>query len=328
MTRLSTEKRVMVLRCLVEGASVMAASRIIGVAKNTILGLVAYVGEACSVYGDEHVRGLASSAVQMDELWSFVGCKEKNRVESGQHGDAWVWTCICAETKVLVSFRVGDRSGRTAGEFCADLAPRFSGPVQITSDGLPTYQGAIGNAFDLEKTSFAQFVKVYEKNESGFDIVTDVKRQAVYGSPDMAKVSTSYVERSNLTMRMGNRRLTRLTNGFSKSIVQHCHMLALSFFHYNFLRVHMTLKQTPAQAAGLSAHRWSFEELVEMADNYHSEKVDAMFEAAFHAKFTPHRTNPKTYAPVKPKTPWYLVEFDNPEYGKTRLKPGPKKAKK
>jgi IS1 family transposase len=245
--------------------------------------------------------------MQLDEVWSFVGCRDKSKKEAiGTHpGDVWTWTSICAETKLIPAFRVGDRSARTALDFCNDLSGRFSGVIQITSDGHPAYKMAVGSAFD--QVHFAQLVKIYGKDEENRDIVIRADKVPVFGSPDMDLVSTSYVERSNLTIRMGNRRFTRLTNAFSKKLENHCHMLAVTFMHYNFCRKHSTIKSTPAEAAGVADHQWTLEEIVEMMDAYLEEKMEARYEEAFATmNFTAPRTRPKSYAPVAPKIPWYL----------------------
>jgi IS1 family transposase len=311
MQKLSTEKRAAILRCLIEGNSVLATARITGAAKNTILKFLAEAGEACTAFQSKAFMNLPCDVLQLDEVWSFVGCREKAKKNAkGQHpGDVWTWTSICADTKVIPAWRVGDRSSRTAYDFCADLSRRFSGTVQITSDGHPAYKMATCSTFDLKRTHFAQLIKIYGKDEEGKDVVIRTERVPVFGEPDMDLVSTSYVERSNLTVRMGNRRFTRLTNAFSKKLENHCHMLAVSFMHYNFCRKHTTLKTTPAVAANVADHQWTLEEVVEMIDAHFAAKLEAEFEAAFASRFTPLRTTPKTYPPT-PKDqiplPWYL----------------------
>lgn len=311
MKTLSTEKRAAILRCLIEGNSILATSRITGAAKNTIIEFLAKAGEACTAFQSKTLVNLPCKVLQLDEVWSFVGCKEKSKKGAiGKHpGDVWTWTSICAETKLIPAWRVGDRSSRTAMDFCFDLSRRFSGEVQITSDGHPAYKMAIGANFDLNRTHFAQLIKIYGKDEEGRDIVIRTERQPVFGTPNIDLVSTSYVERSNLTIRMGNRRFTRLTNAFSKKLENHCHMLAVTFMHYNFCRKHATLKTTPAVAAGVAERQWTLLEVVEMIDAHFSAKIEAEFEAAFAARLTPLRTTPKTFPPT-PKdqipVPWYL----------------------
>lgn len=313
MKVLSTKQRAAILRCLIEGVSIRATCRITGVAKQTVIDLLERAGEACVAYQSEKFVNLPCSVLQLDEIWSFVGCKEKTKkTAKGNHaGDVWTWTAIDAESKLIPSWRVGDRSARTAMDFCNDLADRIEGEVQITSDGHPAYRMAVGNAFDMETTHFAQLIKIYGQDAEGHEVVLRTERQPVFGSPDINLVSTSYVERANLTIRMGNRRFTRLTNAFSKKVANHCHMLALGFMHYNFCRKHTTTKETPAVAAGVADRQWTLEEVVEMIDAHFAAQLNAKFEAAFHAKFTPERTHPMTHAPVAPKLPWYL-DFDGP----------------
>jgi len=249
MEKLTTQKRAAVLRCLIEGNSILATSRITGAAKGTIIKLLEQAGEACAAFQNDSFRNLPCSVLQLDEVWSFVGCREKSKAEAvGLHpGDVWTWTSICAETKLIPAWRVGDRSARTAIDFCHDLAGRFSGTIQISSDGHPAYKMAISHAF--ETVHYGQLVKIYGKDDEGREIVIRADKVPVFGTPEIDLISTSYVERSNLTLRMGNRRFTRLTNAFSKKLENHVHMLAVSFMHYNFCRKHTTIKSTPAQAA-------------------------------------------------------------------------------
>jgi len=283
MEKLTTQKRAAVLRCLIEGMSIRATSRITGTAKNTIANLLEQTGEACAAYQSENFRNLPCKVMQLDEVWSFVGCRDKNKTEAiGPHpGDVWTWTSICAETKLIPAWRVDDRSTRACVDFCEDLGQRFSGTIQVTSDGLAAYSFAVRRAFD--EVHFAQLVKWYGKDEQGMDVVIRAEKQPVCGQPNMDLVSTSYVERSNLTLRMGNRRFTRLTNAFSKKIENHRHSLAITFMHYNFCRKHSTIKTTPALAAGMADHQWTLEEVIEMTDAYFVAKEEAMFEAAFAA---------------------------------------------
>lgn len=309
----STQKRAAILRCLIEGNSVRSTCRITGAAKDTVSKLLVDAGEACAAYQQKHLRNLPSKVLQLDEVWCFVGCREKNKATAiNQHpGDVWLWTAIDAETKLIPAWRVGDRSSRTAMDFCADLSTRFSGSLQITSDGHPAYKMAVGANFDLDRTSFAQLVKIYGTDEQGHDVVVGAQRQPVFGTPDINLVSTSYVERSNLTVRMGNRRYTRLTNAFSKKLENHAHSLALQFMHYNFCRRHITLKTSPAAAAGVAGRIWTLEDVVLMIDRHFADKLNEQFAAAF-ANMTPQRTHPKTYTPTpkdKLPVPWYLEPF-------------------
>lgn len=312
MEKLTTAKRASVLRCLIEGNSILSTSRITGVAKNTIVKLLADAGDACSSYMHEKMVNLPCKTLQLDEIWSFVGCKEaaKQTAIKEHQGDIWTWTALCAETKLIPSWRVGDRSGGTAFAFCADLAGRFSGQLQISTDGHPAYQWAIGANFG--EVDYARLVKIYGKDKNGFETVIGCRKEAVLGTPDIDLVSTSYVERANLTIRMGNRRFTRLTNAFSKKTENHCHMLAVSFMNYNFCRKHSTIKTTPAQAAGISDHQWTLEEVIEMMDAFLTERERLQFEQAFtRLKFSAPRTTPKSFPPQTPRTPWYL----DPESG-------------
>lgn len=236
MQTLATSQRAAILRCLIEGNSILATSRITGAAKNTIVKLLVQAGEACAAYQSAKMVDLPCKVLQLDEIWSFVGCKEKAKasaVDQRHPGDVWTWTSICAETKLIPAWRVGDRTQRTAYDFCDDLSRRFKGEIQITSDGLSAYKFAIGATFNLDRTHFAQLVKIYGKDEDGRDVVVRIERQPVFGTPNIDLVSTSYVERSNLTIRMGNRRFTRATNAFSKKLENHGHMLAVTFMHYN-----------------------------------------------------------------------------------------------
>jgi IS1 family transposase len=277
---------------LCEGNSIASTVRIVGVAENTVLDLMLAAGEACAAYMDKHMVDLPCTELQLDEIWSFVGCKEKVKKHAKlQHpGDVWTWKGICADTKLIVGWHMGERSNEAAQAFCADLARRINHRVQITSDGLPSYQWAVGCAFRKTGVDYARLVKLYGTDSEGREVCTGTRKEAVIGNPDMDKVSTSYIERANLTLRMHNRRFTRKTNGHSKKLRNHGAMLALGIMAYNFCRPHMTLKKTPAQAAGLSDHVWSMEEIVRMMDSRQQEQEEAAFEAAFtQAHWTPKR---------------------------------------
>jgi IS1 family transposase len=307
MEKLPTAKRAAVLRCLIEGNSILSTSRIVGVAKNTIIDYLEEAGEACNEYQSKVMVDLPCKELQLDEVWSFVGCKEKNKASAiNEHpGDVWTWTAICADTKLIPSWRVGDRGWKTAWDFCHDLAGRFSGHLQISTDGHPSYRFAVGQAFG--DVDFAQLIKIYGKDGNGNDVCVGARKVRRRGNPDMSCVSTSYVERSNLTVRMTNRRFTRLTNGFSKKLENHNLMLAVCFMSYNFCRNHGTLKMTPAQAAGIADKQWTLEDVADMIEAHHAEKAEASFEAAFaEMKWTAPRREPKAYEPRKPLTPWYL----------------------
>ncbi len=214
---------------------------------------------------------------------------------------------VNSDTKLRITWHTGDRSHRSAFAICRDLAKRIPADAQVTSDGLASYKFAMASM--MPQAHFAQLVKVYDTDANGKEVVTRADKMPVTGDPDPAKISTSHVEASNLHMRMQNRRYARLTNAHSKKVRNHNLMLAIGFMAYNFCKRHMTLKKTPATAAGVADHAWTMEEVVAMADRYHEAKTNAQFEAAFEARFTPKRTTAKTYAPT-PKSqiplPWYL----------------------
>jgi IS1 family transposase len=310
MTKLSTDKRATVLKCLVEGNSIASTTRMTGAAKNTILDLLACAGEACSWYQDKEMRDLPTEVLQLDEIWSFVGCKgkvKKTAKNQTHPGDVWTWTALDADYKLIPSWRVGDRTMQTAVTFCADLAQRFNGRIQITSDGHPAYQWAVGSNFT--DVDFAQLVKIYGTDEDGWEVCVGARKVPMLGNPREELISTSFIERSNLTIRMQNKRFARKSNGHSKKLENHCHMLAVMFMSYNYCRKHMTLKETPAQAAQLTGDRWTMEDVVEMMDQYEVEKAEAAFEEAFALKYTAPRNTPNSYEPTpkdKLKTPWYL----------------------
>ena len=276
MNRLTLSERANVIGCLVEGNSIRAASRITGAAKNTIVGLLVRVGEGCAAYQDQSIRGLHSRRVQCDEIWSFCYAKQKNLPPERQgefgYGDAWTWTAIDAETKLVLSFMIGDRDIDTARTFIDDLAGRLANRVQLTTDGHYAYLEAVEGAFGSE-IDYAMLQKLYGASDEGQRRYRPAKcvgtrTQVVEGRPDPASISTSFVERQNLTMRMSMRRFTRLTNGFSKKVENLAAAVALHFMHYNFARPHQTLTKanrgritTPAMAAGLAARPWTLEEI-------------------------------------------------------------------
>lgn len=272
MNRLSTAERAAIVRALVEGNSVRATCRITGAAKGTVLTLLNDLGAVCTAYQSKTLRNLNCRRVQCDEIWSFCYAKQKNipKAMAGKYGvgDVWTWTALDEDTKLIVSWYVGPRDARSAEPFIEDLAARLVGRVQITTDGFGAYVPAVYDAFG-PTVDFAQLIKVYEGNDErkaqaryspAKHIAT--KRHRVSGDPDMNTISTSHVERSNLTMRMGMRRFTRLTNGFSKKLHNHENAVALHFMYYNFARIHQTLRVTPAMAAGVANHVWSIEGIV------------------------------------------------------------------
>ncbi len=265
--KLSTSKRAEIVRCLVEGCSIRSTCRMTGVSKNTVAKLLVDLGEVSRAYHDEHVRGLFCERIQADEIWSFVGCKEKAKKHGA--GDWWTWTALDSDTKLIVAYAFGPRDAGTAYDFMADLAGRLLSRVQITTDGLAAYIDAVMDNFGAY-VDYSQLVKLFgdepriksaERKYSPSKI-TGCKKVWRCGDPDDKYVSTSHVERQNLTMRMSMRRYTRLTNAFSKKVENHEHMTALHFMYYNFCRVHQTLRCTPAMEAELSDHVWEVEELV------------------------------------------------------------------
>ncbi len=273
MRKLSTEKRMAVISALVEGCSIASTCRMTGAAKLTVLRLLADVGSLCRDFHDWRVRDLPCTRIEMDEIWSFVGCKEGNRKKGAQgDGDCWTWTALCSDTKLMIAYQVGLRTANYANLFVGDVAGRLLNRPQITSDGLSFYPEAIEQAFG-GACDFAQLVKQYGTDPDADRTYSPAKCigidvRPVVGNPDPAHISTSYIERSNLTMRMGNRRFTRLTNGFSKKWINHVHAIALHMFYYNFCRKHKTLKRrTPAMAAGLMDRVWAVEDLVKLLED-------------------------------------------------------------
>lgn len=276
MNKLPTAKRVMILNMLVEGMSMRSISRTVGVSINTVNKLLIDAGEACAAYHDEAVRDVPANRVQCDEIWSFVYAKEKNvpkaKAAPPQAGDVWTWTALDADHKMIISWIVGDRSGQTAMELMDDLRPRLANRVQLTSDGHKAYLEAVEGSFGGD-VDYAQLVKLYGATEGkGSDKryspgeCVGIRKRRVEGSPNPDHISTSYVERSNLSMRMGMRRFTRLTNAFSKKLENHIHSLSLYFVHYNFCRIHSTLRMTPAMAAGVSDTLHDMEWIVGLID--------------------------------------------------------------
>jgi IS1 family transposase len=273
MNRLPVEKRAAILGLLVEGNSLRATSRLADVSINTVTKLLVDLGEACAEYHDIHVRNVRSQRVQCDEIWCFVGAKAKNVTPEKQAqgwGDTWTWTALDADSKLCLSYRIGGRDGAIAFEFMQDLASRLANRVQLTTDGHRVYLNAVEDAFGSE-IDYAMLVKIYghdSTDDSRYSPAEciDCKPIAITGRPDPKHISTSFVERQNLTMRMGMRRFTRLTNGFSKKVQNHAAMVAIHFMHYNFARIHKTLRVTPAMAAGLADHVWSLEEIVQLSN--------------------------------------------------------------
>jgi IS1 family transposase len=269
MNRLDIATQSRVIGCLIEGCSIRATVRMTGAAKNTIVKLLADIGCACAAYHNRSVCGLKVRRLQCDEIWCFVGAKAKNvsaekKLEGW--GDIWTWIGIDADTKLVVSYLVGGRDGGWAKEFMEDCASRIKNRVQITTDGHRAYLDAVENAFGAD-IDYAQLQKLYgapSEHEARYSpaVCIGCDMKTVSGNPDPKHVSTSFVERQNLTMRMQMRRFTRLTNGFSKKVDNHRHMVALHYMYYNFCRVHQTLRCTPAMEAGITNHVWTIEELI------------------------------------------------------------------
>jgi IS1 family transposase len=268
---LSTAKRVQIISALVEGVSVRATARMCDVSKDTVMKLGVDLGKACAGYQDETFRNLTCKRLQIDEIWNFVYAKAKNVPQAKQgtfgFGDVWTFTCIDADTKLMPAFLVGLRDAGCATEFMQDVASRLVNRVQLTTDGHKMYLSAVEDAF-AGAIDFAQLVKVYGAAPEGPEVryspaaCIGAQKHAVTGCPDAAHVSTSYVERANLTIRMSVRRFTRLTNAFSKKVENHTAAIGLFHAHYNLCRIHRSLRVTPAMAAGVSDHVWSVEELV------------------------------------------------------------------
>jgi IS1 family transposase len=276
MNRLPLAKRVQILSMLCEGSSMRSISRVADVSINTVSKLLVEAGEACLTLHDATVRNVKASRVQCDEIWSFCYAKDKN-VQTAKDapegaGDVWTWTAIDADSKLIVSYFVGDRSGRSASVLMDDLRDRLSNRVQLTTDGHKAYLEAVEEAFGCD-VDYAMLDKIYgsptgSRNERKYSPgeCCGTRKLRVEGDPDIAHVSTSYVERQNLTMRMSMRRFTRLTNAFSKKLDNHIHALALYFVFYNFCRIHKTLRVSPAMAAGITDRLWSLEDVIAKID--------------------------------------------------------------
>jgi IS1 family transposase len=282
MNKLSSEERARILHLLCEGNSIRAVERLTGASKHTVSRLLIDAGKALAAYQDAAFVNLPCKRIQCDEIWSFTYAKEKNvktaTAAPEWAGDTWTWTAICADTKLVPSWMVGGRDSDYAMAFMDDLAKRLANRVQLTTDGHRAYLEAVEGAFGGD-VDYAQLVKIYGEAPEAFKgryspaDCTGIRKRRVEGDPDRKHVSTSYVERQNLTMRMHMRRFTRLTNGFSKKVENHAHSVALHFAYYNFVRIHKTLRMTPAMAAGVTDRLWDMSDLVAVLEA--AEAADA-----------------------------------------------------
>jgi IS1 family transposase len=293
MNRLSAEKRTQILGMMAEGASIRAICRMTGASKNTVAKLLVDAGTAFAEYQHKTLRNLKSRRVQCDEIWSFVGMKEKQAKRKAHRpadvGDVWTWTAIDADTKLIPCWFVGGRDGGAAYEFMSDLQDRLTNRVQLTTDGHKAYLDAVDSTFGIG-IDYAMLVKIYGEDPSAEKryspaMCIGAEQHVVSGNPDPAHISTSYVERQNLSMRMGMRRFTRLTNAFSKKLENHIHAIAIYFMHYNFVRIHQTLRVTPAMEAkmigpdgkekAVTDHLWTLVDMVAVLDEWEARQPHA-----------------------------------------------------
>ena len=274
MNQLSIDGRTQIVSALVEGNSIRAVARMTGVSRNTIDKLLCDLGSACSDYRDKALRNLSCKRLQCDEIWSFVGAKEKNctiEMKKKGAGDVWTWVALDADTKLVPCWFIGQRDAGCAYHFMHDLAERLAHRVQLTTDGHRAYLSAVEDAFGAG-IDYAMLQKIYGNTEQGPEtryspaICMGARKAVISGNPDHNHVSTSYVERQNLTMRMSMRRFTRLTNGHSKKLENHEHAVAIHYMYYNFARIHQSLRVTPAMEAGISDHVWELDEIVSLLD--------------------------------------------------------------
>ena len=277
MNALPLAKKATILKALTEGVSIRAAARMVGVSKTTVLKLLVGAGEFCAIYQDHKLRNLPCRRIEADEIWAFVGAKARNAKRAGD-GDIWTFTALDAETKLMVTWLVGSKTLENAHSFMHDLHSRLAQRVQLTTDGNPQYLSAVEGAFGWQGVDFSQLVKYYSADHGpggrySPPACTGTAKHWVMGKPDTDHVSTSYVERSNMTLRMSARRFTRLTNAFSKKVENHAHAVALHFMFYNFCRSHQTLTRaakgvhtTPAMAAGVTDRVWTVEDVLGLMD--------------------------------------------------------------
>lgn len=283
MNRLNHKEQAQILRCLVEGNSIRATSRITGRSKNTITKLLVDAGRACLEYQDRVLVNLACKRIQCDEVWSFCYAKQINVPieKQGQfgYGDVWTWVAMCADTKLVPTWAIGKRDSEAAKAFIYDLASRLVNRVQLTTDGYRLYAEPIEDAFGGD-IDYAMLIKLYGGSEDNKTqkryspaVCTGTKTKKIAGNPDPEHISTSYIERQNLSLRMSNRRFTRLTNAFSKKIDNLMHSISLYYMYYNFCRIHTSLRVTPAMEAGITDHVWDLEEIAALITNYNKEKI-------------------------------------------------------
>lgn len=282
MNKLTPEKRAQALQMMAEGISLRAMTRLTGISRTTLIKLLEDAGQAFSEYMDRTLVNLNCRRIQVDEVWGFSYCKQKNvataKAAPEGSGDCWTWLGLDADTKLAVSFYVGNRDGEAALEFMTDLGKRLANRVQLTSDGHKAYLDAVEETFGAD-IDYAQLVKIYGASPEGGKgryspaVCTGAVKHRVEGKPDPKHVSTSFVERQNLNIRMGNRRMTRLTNAFSKKAENHAHMMAIYFMHYNFVRLHQTLKVTPAMAAGVTSKLWEMSDLVTVLEEWEARNM-------------------------------------------------------
>jgi IS1 family transposase len=274
MNMLSLEEKTRILAALVEGNSIRATVRMTGAAKGTVIRLLREVGAACERFHALWVRDLTCKQIQADEVWSFVHAKDKNLREdlreSREHGSAWTFIALCPDCKLIAAWKLGKRDIATTSRFMGDLARKMRGKFQLSTDGYETYLSAVVSHFRSTMIDYAMIEKQYGNAGSNRNPdtryspaqVKGVKKRVLIGDPDEDSICTSHVERANLTLRMRNRRFTRLTNGFSKRMENHRYALAIHFFHYNFVRKHQSIKKTPAQAAGITQNAWTVTDML------------------------------------------------------------------
>ncbi len=282
MNKLPLSTRTQIVKMLVEGNSLRSITRMTGCSINTVTKLLIEVGQACSIFHYETVKNLNTRRAELDECWSYVGKKQAhvaNPEKNDGVGDAWTWIAMDSDSKLIISWMVGERDADTAMYFVEDVAMRLKNKIQLTTDGLKAYINAVDAAFG-NNIDYAQLVKVYggvdgkdnERKYSPSPFVS-AKKTPITGNPNPKNISTSFIERQNLTLRMGNRRFTRLTNAFSKKLENHCHSIALHFVYYNFCRIHQTLRVTPAIEAGLTQDIMKVEEIVLLIDKYKNNEA-------------------------------------------------------